>query len=190
VHEDFIMIGRDLAASGAVTSHGGNMSRREGDALIITRTGSMLGHLTEDDIMETSLVACGDPRDGRCSVELVVHRAIYQATDALAVVHAHTAHTIVRSLVADTIAPMDSESQLRLGEVPVVSHPETIGSAEAGALIASALREHPVVVLRGHGPFAAGATLEDAYQYVSCLEASCRILDWLDATGRDVIPYR
>jgi L-fuculose-phosphate aldolase len=183
------MIGRDLAASGAFTSHGGNMSRRERDAVLITRTGSMLGHLTDDDIMETSLAACRDPRDGRCSVELVVHRAIYEATDAFAVVHAHTAHTIVRSLVTDEIVPLDSESLLRLGAVPVVSHPETIGSAEAGALIADALREHPVVVLRGHGPFAAGATLEEAYQYVSCLEASCRILDWLDATGRDVIPH-
>jgi L-fuculose-phosphate aldolase len=190
VHEDFIVVGRDLAASGAVTSHGGNMSRREGDAVLITRTGSMLGHLTGDDIMETSVGACGDPRDGRCSVELVVHRAIYEATDAFAVVHAHTAHTIVRSLVGDTIVPLDSESLLRLGEVPVVSHSQTIGSAEAGALIAEALREHPVVVLRGHGPFAAGATLEEAYQYVSCLEASCRVLDWLDATGRDAIPCK
>lgn len=190
MHEDFILVGRDLAASGAVTSHGGNMSRREGDGVIITRTGSMLGHLTEEDIMETSVTACGDPRDGRCSVELVVHRAIYDATDALAVVHAHATHTVVRSLVADAIVPLDSESLLRLGEVPVVSHPETIGSAQAGALIADALREHPVVVLRGHGPFAAGATLEEAYQYVSCLEASCRILDWVDATRRDVIPHR
>ena len=190
MHEDFIMVGRDLATSGAVTSHGGNLSRRERDAVLITRTGSMLGHLTEDDIIESSLAACGDPRDGRCSVELVVHRAVYEQTDALAIVHAHTAHTIVRSLLADEIVPLDSESLLRLGTVPVVSHPDTIGSAEAGALIADALRAHPVVILRGHGPFAAGVTLEEAYQYVSCLEASCRILDWIDATGRDVIPYR
>lgn len=187
MYKDFIMVGRDLAVSGAVTSHGGNLSRREGDAVLITRTGSMLGHLTEDDIMESSLAACGDPRDGRCSVELVVHRAIYEATNARAIVHAHTAHTIVRSLVSDQIVPLDSESLLRLGPVPVVSHPDTIGSARAGALMADALREHPIVVLRGHGPFAAGATLEEAYQYVSCLEASCRILDWIDATGRNVI---
>lgn len=189
MHDDFIMVGRDLAASGAVTSHGGNMSRRDGDSVLITRTGSMLGHLADGDIMRTSLAACDDPRDGRCSVELVVHRAVYEATDALAVVHAHTTHTIVRSLLSDAIVPLESESLLRLGDVPVVSHPETIGSAEAGGLIAAALRDHPVVVLRGHGPFAAGATLEEAYQYVSCLEASCRILDWIDATGREVIPY-
>ena len=189
MYEDFLQVGRDLAASGAVTSHGGNLSRREGDAVLITRTGSMLGHLTEDDVIESSLAACGDPRDGKCSVELVVHRAIYKATGALAIVHAHTAHTIVRSLVSDAIAPLDSESLLRLGVVPVVSHPETIGSAQAGALMAEVLREHPVVVLRGHGPFAVGGTLEQAHQYVSCLEASCRILDWIDATGRDVIGH-
>jgi len=41
-----------------------------------------------------------------------------------------------------------------------------------------------VAVLRGHGPFARGESLEDAYQAISCLEASCEILDLLDAMGR------
>jgi L-fuculose-phosphate aldolase len=184
VYEEFARIGRDLWESGAVSSHGGNMSVREGDRVLITRSGSMLGHLTPTDVIETSLVVDGDPADADCSVELVVHRAIYARTDARAVVHAHTAHTIARSFATDVIVPVDSESLLRLQDVLVVSARESVGSAEAGEALAHALVGRRVAVLRGHGPFAKGSDLEDAFQAVSCLELSCRVLDILDATGR------
>jgi L-fuculose-phosphate aldolase len=184
--EEFAWVGRDLYASGAVSSHGGNLSvRLPGDRILITRTGSMIGRLAPADLIETTLTACDDPRDVACSVELVVHRAIYAATDARAIVHAHSIHTVARSLVEDLIVPVDSESKLRLVDVPVVTAAETIGSAEAGRLLASALDERRVAVLRGHGPFARGESLEDAYQAISCLEASCHVLDVLDAIGRD-----
>jgi len=187
MHEEFARIGRDLWESGAVSSHGGNMSMRDGDRLFITRTGSMLGHLGPDDVVETSITG-PDPRDERCSVELVVHRAIYAATGAGAIVHAHTIHTIARSLIEDRIVPIDSESLLRLVDVPVVTASSTVGSPEAGALLAEALRDRSVAVLRSHGPFATGSSLEEAFMAVSCLEASCQILDVLESIGRAPTP--
>jgi L-fuculose-phosphate aldolase len=183
--EQFAWVGHDLYASGAVSSHGGNLSTRlAGDRMLITRTGSMVGRLSAEDLIETTLSACGDPRDAECSVELVVHRAIYAATSAGAIVHAHAINTVARSLVEDVIVPVDSESLLRLRAVPVVTSATSVGSAEAGAKLAEALRGARVAVLRGHGPFAVGADLEDAYQAISCLEASCAILNILDSMGR------
>ena len=180
--DQFARVGSDLYASGAVSSHGGNLSVRVGDdRILITRTGSMIGHLTPDDVLETTLQERGDPLDAECSVELVVHRAIYAATGARAVVHAHSLHTIARSFVDDLIVPVDSESLLRLVDVPVVVSATSIGSSEAGAKLAEALVQRRVAVLRGHGPFARGESLEDAFQAVSCLEASCAILDLLQA---------
>ena len=180
--DDFAWVGHDLYVSGAVSSHGGNMSvRLAGDRLLITRTGSMIGRLTPADLIETTLESCSDERDAQCSVELVVHRAIYAATGAGAIVHAHAVNTVARSLVSDEIVPVDSESLLRLESVPVVHAEHTIGSAEAGAKLAAALRTRRVAVLKGHGPFAVGETLEDAYQAISCLEASCRVLNILAA---------
>lgn len=180
--DEFRWIGRDLYASGAVSSHGGNMSVRVGDdRMLITRTGSMIGRLTPADLVETSLAACGDAADESCSVELVVHRAIYAATAARAIVHAHAIHTVARSFIDDVITPIDSESKLRLIDVPVVIATETIGSAEAGEKLAIALRDRRVAVLRSHGPFARGETLEDAFQAISCLEASCHVLNVIDS---------
>ena len=170
-------IGRDLFVAGLTTSHGGNMSMCDGERVIITRRGSMLGRLTEDDLIETGMEPCG--ADERCSRELVVHRAIYAATGARAIVHAHPPQTVARSFSSDVIVPADSEGLYVLGEVPVVSAAQTIASAEAGAVLAAALREAPVAVLRTHGPFAKGASLEEAFMHVSVLEASATILGLL-----------
>lgn len=171
--------GRDLFLTGAISSHGGNMSVRVGDRILITRSGSMLGRLTRGDIVETGIDTC--PDDEGCSRELVVHRAIYKATDAHAIVHAHTVHTIHRSLVSDVIVALDSESRAILGDVPVVSAEQTIASPEAAAVLSAVLAEKKVAVLKTHGPFAVGATLEEAFYHVSCLEASAHILDLADS---------
>jgi L-fuculose-phosphate aldolase len=153
------------------------MSVRDGGRIVITRRGSMLGRLGDDDLVEVGMEP--GPADERCSRELVVHRAIYAATGANAIVHAHPVHTIARSFVSDTITPADSEGLYVLGDVPVVSSEVTIASPEAAAVLAEALREAPVAVLRTHGPFARGASLEEAFMYVSALEASAQILDLL-----------
>lgn len=182
VREAFVNVGRDLYLSGAISSHGGNISIRKGERIFITRRGSMLGRLGEDDVVWTHLDACG--RDEECSREIVVHRAIYSATDAQAIVHAHPVHTIFRSLVDDTIAPIDSEGAYVFGaQVPVVVAEQTIASEEAAGKLAEVLRENVIAVLRSHGPFSRGSTLEEAFYHVSALEASCQILDLRDSTG-------
>ncbi len=189
MHEQFAQVGRDLFLCGAVSSHGGNMSVRVGDRMLITRRGSMLGRLTERDVIETSLDAM-DSEVALASTEIIVHRAIYAKTNALAIVHAHPAHTIMRSMLEDEIVPIDSEASYLLHKVPVYSLPLTAGSAEMAEVVSDALREYKCVALRGHGPFAIGTVLEEAFQWVSCLEAACRILNLRDSIGRDIKEYR
>ena len=45
------MVGRDIFLAHLISSHGGNISVRVGDELCITRTGSMLGRLSDTDIV-------------------------------------------------------------------------------------------------------------------------------------------
>lgn len=176
---NFAEVGRDLFLSGMVSTHGGNLSVREGDRIYISRRGSMLGRMREGDVIETSIDPCA--ADEECSRELIVHRAVYQATDAMAICHAHALHTIYRSLVSDLIEPLDSESRYVIGAaVPVLAPKETISSPEAAVMLADALQRVVIAVLRSHGPFAIGQTLEQAFYHVSALEASCQILDLRD----------
>lgn len=69
--------GRDLFASGAVTSHGGNLSVSDGVSIWISRTGAMLGHLMPGDVLRVDWQPT--PTDANASMELVVHRAMYKA---------------------------------------------------------------------------------------------------------------
>ena len=193
-YEMFRDIGRDIFVSGLISSHGGNMSVREGDSIYITRTGSMLGRLGEGDVVQVPLSATPEgsepwAADADASAELVVHRAIYAATDARAVVHTHSPQTVFRSMVDDVIAPIDSEARLFIPEVPVLVSRQTVGSPEAAAAFAVALRDYPVAVLRGHGPFAAADSLESAYRWVSVLECSCQQLNLRDSLGLPLKDY-
>jgi L-fuculose-phosphate aldolase len=173
VFASFGDIGRDLFLRGLVSSHAGNMSVRNGQRILITRTKSMLGRLMADDIVDVDAVGTG-PEDGRASSELIVHRAVYRATRAGAIVHAHPPYATLLSMLRDELCPVDSEGCYLLENVPVVSVGKTItvGLPESARAVSEALRKHRVVMLQGHGSFAIGETLEDAYMLTSSLEAS------------------
>ena len=72
--KQFQRFGSDLFYRGLTSSHGGNMSVRMGDRIFITRTGSMLAHLEENDVIEIGLEE-DNSNIMLASSELVVHRA-------------------------------------------------------------------------------------------------------------------
>ncbi len=174
IFEQFRDIGRDCFLAGLVSSHAGNMSVRVGDRLVITRRGSMLGRLRPEDLIETGIDR-DDSGIALASSEIVVHRAVYQRTAAQAVLHTHPPHGIVLSLEQDEIIPVDSEGSYLLHRVPVVAVERTVGSDEMAEAISATLVEYKLCMLRGHGLFATGNLLEEAYQWSSALEASARI---------------
>ena len=164
-------IGRDLFLRGLMSSHAGNTSVRVGKTIHITRRGSMLGRLRETDMIDVDL----DKTDGRAlmaSSELAVHRAIYRATSALAVLHAHPPYATLLSMVCDELIPNDFEGSYLLRRVPVIINEKAISSEEAGRAVGEILRDYKIVMMRGHGSFARGATPEEAFMFTSSLEAS------------------
>ncbi len=171
---DFIKIGRLGWEQGLYSAHGGNMSIRVGDRILITRRGSMLGALTDEDIIETSLDE-NDTFITLASTEIVVHRAIYKNTEALAIFHAHPPLAVAKSLVSDEIILDDSEGNYILKKVPVVATKLTVGAKEVGEILPDYLKDFKLVMLKGHGSFAIGMLLEEAFSYTSTLEHSLKI---------------
>ena len=129
LYEEFRDIGRDIFVTGLTSSHGGNMSVRVGDKIIIKRRGAQFGQLKSTDFVETSFRG-KDSGIVRASTELIVHRAIYEMTSALAVIHAHPRTAIVLSLSRDEIIPIDNEGSYLLRKIPVVSVELASGSLE------------------------------------------------------------
>ncbi len=170
----FQTIGRELSARGLVTSHSGNLSVRFDERMVITRRGSMLGSLTEQDLIETGVIK-NDRFTPLASSELQVHRAIYQATNAQAVIHSHPPHANALSLVENEIVPKDEWLQV-IGRVPVVGWGQEMKPGGFYNEIAKALQGRYVVMLYGHGSFAIGQLLEDAFSYTTVLEEAAKVL--------------
>ncbi len=179
VIRQFRMIGRDMFLRGLVGSHAGNMSVRIDDKIYITRTGSMLGRLAESDIIKVHLDK-DDENTAKASSELVVHRAIYRNTVALSVVHAHPPYATTLSMIRDELVPIDTEGGHFFKEVPVVKPKQTIGSEEGARLVSRSLKDVDIVLMKGHGSFAKGDTIERAYMLTSSLESSAFFLYQLD----------
>ncbi len=175
IASQFQEVGRDLFTRGLVSSHTGNLSIRLGDNLIITRRGSQLGCLQEQDLIETGIFK-NDRSTPLASTELAVHRAIYQTTSALAVVHAHPPHSIALSMKLREIVPNSAEGYNVIGEVPVLGWGLDVKPGGMADIIAEALKEKRVVMVHCHGIFATGQLLEEAYNYTTTLEENCQVI--------------
>jgi len=178
----FQAVGQALFTQGLVSSQGGNLSVKLGEHLVITHRGSTLGSIQEGDLVETGINK-NNRATPLASIELEVHRCIYQNTSALAVVHAHPPYAVALSFTEKEIIPCDVEGRALLSSVPILGT-ETEAKTKTGELageIARLLSEYKVVLVRGHGSFAVSQLLEEAYCYTVVLEQSCRLLYLLKA---------
>ena len=171
----FQTIGHDLFTRGLVSSHNGNLSIRLGESIIITRRGSMLSCLQEHDLIETG-ISKNNRATPLASVELAVHRAIYQEISALAVVHAHPPHAVALSLTETEIVPSDAEGLSIVGQVPVLGWHMEVRPGGLADIISQALKQCRIVMVHGHGSFAIGQLLEEVHSCTTMLEESCRVI--------------
>jgi len=180
----FQAVGQALFTQGLVSSQGGNLSIKLGEHLVITHRGSTLGSIQEGDLVETGINK-NNRATPLASIELEVHRCIYQSTSALAVVHAHPPYSVALSFTEKEIVPCDVEGQALLPRVPILGTEVVVKTGELAGEIARLLSEYKVVLVRGHGSFAVSQLLEEAYSYTVVLEQSSRLLYLLKALRVD-----
>jgi L-fuculose-phosphate aldolase len=189
IYEIFREIGNSLYAADMISSHGGNLSVRLGDCVIIKRRGAMLGNLKPHDLIETRL----DKNDSGvvlASTELIVHRNIYLNTPALAVCHCHPRTAIALSLSRDEIVPIDNEASYVLKKIPVITEEFASGTPEMARKVSNALNNYKIIMLRGHGSFSTGQTLDEAFFWASTLEEACQIILFAKQINEPMIEYR
>ncbi len=175
--EELARIGRRALAEGLVSGNFGNASVREGAAFLITRTGAYLDE--PGDLVPVPL--SGEIPAG-ASREALVHRTVYRITPHLAILHAHPPHAVALSFDVEKIIPVDAEGLVLCPAIPVVTG--DAGSQALGDRVAHALLHGKVAIARGHGTFAAGKDLEEAYLVTTAAEHACRVLVYRDLPGR------
>lgn len=184
VMEEMKKIGHIVFLAGLNNSHSGNMSVRVGRRILITRRGSMLGFLKDEDIIETGLEE-DDSGISLASTEVAVHRAIYQGTSALAILHSHPLTATALSIVQDEIVPIDVEGSYYIRRVPVIEFEFGTGSKEMEEVLPKYLKNYRIVMVKGHGAFAIGDFLEEALHYTHVLENIAQIIWRVRAMGVD-----
>lgn len=165
--------GKKAVLSGLTSSRFGNISALRGDKIFITKSGSMLDELDRTQIVEVDL---GGPcaQDVTASTETCVHRAVYLRTTAQSVIHTHSPYAVALSMIeGELVEPMDGEGCRFLGPMPVVD--AEFGTDDLAAKMSVALHSHNACIARGHGVFAKGQSLAEAYTMACMAEHSSQV---------------
>ncbi|MDO8675196.1 MAG: class II aldolase/adducin family protein [Candidatus Omnitrophota bacterium] len=174
IKEEMIRTGRLLWDKGLVFGFNGNISHRlDADTVLITATGTCLGHLTDKDILTMDLKGAVIGK-GKASSERLMHTAIYKAMPKVqCVLHTHTTYTNGFFLSNDRFTPKTFEAQFYLGEVKAIA--QTTPSVTDPAPVVEALKINNIVVLKNHGVVAVGDDLFNAFVLIQELEEQVKM---------------
>jgi len=169
-----IKFGKKIVEQGLTGAFFGNVSRREGDRIWISTTGSMLDDL-EHDLVQVHVKDAG-PEDSRASSDLVLHRAVYARTKAHYVFHGHPTYSVALSLInkaGDRLEPDDMESRHALKGIPILDG--DVSREELAPVLAETLADTPAAIVRGHGVFSGGADPVGTFACLCAVEHACRV---------------
>ena len=193
VYNIFKMVGNAIHKINGNNTNSGNLSLKDpGDPsrFYITASGSQLGALMPRDIVPVRFkeVSWGD---GRASTESNIHRKVLSLPGVNACVHSH--HIVSTVMTFDTMEhqiflkpagkdssgsgdlvfqPVDIHGASLLGKVKTGYYKQPVGSLEMEERIPQYLEEALLTLVRGHGPFARGASLEECMRTLGIFENS------------------
>jgi L-fuculose-phosphate aldolase len=171
----FQIVGRASLACDIQDSHCGNMAVRHvndrgEDEIVITASGSQKGELDPNQLCFLS-PAGTDYGYYKASSETDIHARILSLPGVRASFHAHIKELTVVTLddapkpgQPSPFCPVDPLGYYHLGShIPVDWFAVPSGSPEMTKIIPERLAEHPLTIVFGHGSFAKGSTLQEAF---------------------------
>ncbi|MFG2005218.1 class II aldolase/adducin family protein [Spirillospora sp. NPDC048911] len=165
-------IGRRMAGTGLVSGASGNISVRAGDLVAVTPGGVMLDRMTPEGCPVIDVEGRLVEGERAPSSETPMHLAIYDCTDAVAIVHTHSTYGAVVATTMTELPPIHYNTLL-LGGVVKVAEYATYGTPELAANVRAAMEGGKrAALMANHGGVTIGRDLEDAYE-------NARLLEWL-----------
>jgi len=168
--KEIVNIGREAYRKGLIVARGGNLSvRLSPEEFLMTAHTSALGFLKDKDFLAVDLKGKIVKGEGKPSTETRMHTAIYQTTEAKAVVHLHPPYTNVLAIAGVELKPMTFESALFLGSnIPTVFQDSPSVTKLEGVI--DALELSNIIILKEHGTVAIGNDLWEAFFLTEILE--------------------
>lgn len=167
---------RRLAEEGLVVGTAGNVSARVPgtDLVAVTGTGVVLADCTAADVV---CVAPGES-PAEATSELELHRMVYAASGAAAVVHTHAPAATAVACVLDEL-PVIHYQQLLLGGAIRVAPYATFGTSELASHVTRAIEGRSAALMANHGAVNHAGSLAAAVGGALLLEWCARL--YLDA---------
>jgi ribulose-5-phosphate 4-epimerase/fuculose-1-phosphate aldolase len=211
IYENFFRVGDALRRVNGNNTHSGNLSvvdPEDPDLFYTTASGSQIGALIPRDVVPVrfSEVSWGD---GRASTESNIHRKVLSIPGAKACIHCHHILSTVMSFdnresrlfleyLGDdhlgnqefVFQPVDIHGASILGGVKTGTYKQPVGSTEMENRIPKYLADAPLTLVKGHGPFARGVSLEDCLRHLSVFESSAALALGLARRGVDLAVIR
>ncbi|MFA5763041.1 MAG: class II aldolase/adducin family protein [Bacilli bacterium] len=166
--------GLKLVKSGLIARTWGNISARVSDTqFVVTPKGRGYETLKPEDIVLLNIEDCSYKGDIKPSSEKGIHAAVYKLRkDINFVIHTHQLNASVLSVLGQGIKVTKSDQDLLGDYVPNAAY--GISSTKKLAKnAAKAIKDNPksvVFLLRSHGAFSLGGTIEEAFDRVFALE--------------------
>ena len=211
IYENFRIVGDAIRRVNGNNTHSGNLSAIDPDdpaRFYTTASGSQIGALISRDIVPVrfSKVSWGD---GRASTESNIHRKVLSLSGVNACIHCHNILSTVLSFdnrnsqlfmkyIGDDaqgnqefiFQPVDVHGAFLTGGVIAGAYKQPVGSMEMENRIPKYLAEMPVTLVKGHGPFARGDSLEECLSLLSVFESSAALALNLARRGVNLRPMQ
>jgi len=176
--------GRRMLRDGLVDGTAGNVSVRTGDLVAISPSSVPYDLVGEDQVCVVDLSGRVLSDTGTLpSSETAMHLAIYQETDARAVVHDHGLQSVTVSTVVDELPPLHYYA-VRLGGATRVAPYATYGTVELARSVMTALEGRAAALMQNHGAVTYGGTLDEAYDRACLLEWLCALYIKASSLGK------
>ncbi|MCZ6561194.1 MAG: class II aldolase/adducin family protein [Gammaproteobacteria bacterium] len=174
VKDELVRYYRWLRQYGLNDSHSGNASVKDNDIVWVTPSGCCADTLVADDLVRCTLHE--NPPDA-ASLDAPLHLSVYRSSPATgAIMHSHGPHCIALTLAGQELVPTDFEGAYYFAQVPLLAIEYEDYLARSPAEVADALANAKVAIVKGHGIYAHGETLDLAYKWTCALEASAKII--------------
>ncbi|MFI7635645.1 class II aldolase/adducin family protein [Nonomuraea sp. NPDC049400] len=174
LREQLCEYGRRAVELGLVIGTSGNLSVRQGELVAVTPSGVALDRLTPEMCPIVDVEGHLVEGELQPSSETPMHLAVYETTDAQAIVHTHSVFGTVVATTMTELPPVHYNALLLGGTVRVAAY-ATYGTPELAANVRAAMAGKRAALMANHGGVTIGATMEEAFEATRLLEWLCEV---------------
>ena len=177
--DEFVKAAQMVGRYQLLNCSSGNMSQRLSDGqVMLSKSGSWLGELTDEEISICDIETGDILNDVKPTVENVFHRGILQQReDVNTILHFQSPYATIIACSCKSYFNFNviAEVPLYIGNIETVPY-LVPGSVELAEAVIDAASESNLVIMKNHGLVAIGKDYRDVIQKAKFFELACEIM--------------